>query len=122
MLIKTEEMRMWHMLKSGGLDPDSPGVRERLRPVQEVVVGGRPYLLDPASGSVYKDVSGGSFPEPVGKWVQVSGRNACMRCRQSFTMFGRCVADRCYVQSRLNLEKLQPFAPTHGRDSMMSLI
>lgn len=38
--------------------------------LQEVVVNGRPYLLDRASGDVYKDVAGDSVPEQVGRWVQ----------------------------------------------------
>ena len=35
---------------------------------------GKPFLLDPASKLVYKEVrgGGGAAPEQVGKWVQVS--------------------------------------------------
>ena len=35
---------------------------------------GKPFLLDPASKLVYKEVrgAGGATPEQVGKWVQVS--------------------------------------------------
>ena len=40
---------------------------------QEVQAEGKPFLLDPASKVVYKEVRGGAgaAPEQVGKWVKV---------------------------------------------------